>query len=357
MFTETDLRTNPVLVKAFTGLPSDAFFDLLDRIEAEWPDYDRERKQRDDRQRAVGGGRPYGQSLCIRLALVLTYLRLHVSQQVTALLFGASQSDVSRELRRLLPLIERVTPSADLWHALEPDLTLEELEELEMLGDGRLLIDATEQPVERSQDPAERKAHYSGKQKCFTLKTQLVTDDAHHIIAISTSVPGSMHDKKLADEVATTARLPEGTELIGDSGYQGLGKEVSYEAPDLDTIAPIGAEDATTNDASEGTAADPIANSGGPPELSLEVSPEISVTTPTKKPKGKALSPRAREVNGRIARIRMGVEHCIGWLKNWGILRQRFRCDHAIYTSVMNVICGLVNEQTLRWQEAQACFE
>jgi DDE superfamily endonuclease len=49
--------------------------------------------------------------------------------------------------------------------------------------------------------------YYFGKKKAFTLKTQMVTDGAHHIVLISTSVPGAMHDKKLSDEVQTLERL------------------------------------------------------------------------------------------------------------------------------------------------------
>ena len=42
--------------------------------------------------------------------MVLTYLRLHILQEVVAKLFGANQGDVSRELRRLLPLLKDVLP-------------------------------------------------------------------------------------------------------------------------------------------------------------------------------------------------------------------------------------------------------
>lgn len=65
-------------------------------------------------------------------------------------------------------------------------------------------------PLIRPQDNEERKAHYSGKKKAFTLKTQVVTDGEHHIKAISEAVPGATHDKKLSDEVKTVERLPDG---------------------------------------------------------------------------------------------------------------------------------------------------
>ena len=98
MITEKHLRDNPALIKAFTGLPEDVFWQLISDLEAKMPEYERQRHERSDRQRAVGAGRPYDQPLVIRLALVLTYMRLHIPQETVALLYGATQSDVSREL-------------------------------------------------------------------------------------------------------------------------------------------------------------------------------------------------------------------------------------------------------------------
>jgi hypothetical protein len=82
--------------------------------------------------------------------------------------------------------------------------------------------------------------------------------------------------------------------------------------------------------------------------------PRLTVQTPTKKPKGGELSDEQRAFNRALGAIRVRIEHCIGWAKNWAILATRFRCGHAIYTSIMRTICGLVNLQTARWQAAKA---
>jgi len=63
--------------------------------------------------------------------------------------------------------------------------------------------------------------------KSFTLKTPLVTDGAHPIIAISAAVPGKTHDKKLSDQLQTVKRLPDGCEAEADKGSQGLAEQVS----------------------------------------------------------------------------------------------------------------------------------
>ena len=173
----------------------------------------------------------------------------------------------------------------------------------EQLTDGRALVDATEQRVSRPSDNETRKQYSSGKNKTFTLKTQLVPDGDHHIVAISTAVPGVMHDKKLSDEVRTLERLPEGCEVDADKGYQCLAEQVS-----LVTVRNL--------------------------ETGVE---------------------QQEAFNQQLAAIRVRVEHCIGWAKNWAILAIRFRCAHSIYTSVMQTTCGLVNKQTQRWQAARIC--
>jgi hypothetical protein len=49
-----------------------------------------------------------------------------------------------------------------------------------------------------------------------------------------------------------------------------------------------------------------------------------------------------KELRYILAAIRVRVEHCIGWIKNWAILATRFRCAHSIYGTIMQTICGLV---------------
>jgi len=136
-------------------------------MEEELPEYERQRHERAERERAIGGGRHYEQSLVIRVAGVLTYLRLHTPQETVALMYGARQSDISRDLRRLLPLIRQVLPSPELWQEIEEasQLTEADVLHLEQLSDGKVIVDATEQVVYRASDNEVRKQYYSGKKK------------------------------------------------------------------------------------------------------------------------------------------------------------------------------------------------
>ena len=326
MFTVQSLHDYPSLVKAFMGLPADVFWHLIETLQAHQPDDEQRRLERDDRQRAVGGGRDFDQPLVIRVSLVLTYLRLHVPQAVVAALFGATQSDVSRELRRLLPALRAALPCPAGWQVDTTDEPVAEAERLtaDRLADGRVLVDATEQRVSRPGDNDTRRRYYSGKKKAFTLKTQFVTDGEHHIVAISEAVPGAEHDKKLSDEVQTLAHLPDGCEVNADKGYQGLAAQVTL----------VSVRDAETGD--------------------VQSVPRLTVQTPVKKPKGQPLTEEQQMFNRALNAVRVRVEHCIGWVKNWALIATRFRCAHTIYTAVMHTVCGLVNAQTRRWQAAKS---
>jgi len=300
MFTEQSLRDHPSLVKAFMGITAEQFWELIEQISIQFPSYLQQCRERPDRQRAIGGGRTYDLSLAIRAALVLTYMRLHIPQTTVAALFGATQSDLSRDLRRLLPLIQHCLPCPVVWEIVveQQSVPSDSCLSLDQIADGRVLIDATEQRVSRPHDRTQHKAYYSGKKRAFTLKTQVVGDGEHYIDAISIAVPGAEHDKSLSDRLQTLSRLPDGCEADADKGYQGLAAQVEL----------VSMSDPTTG--------------------RTELVPRLKVQTPFKKPKGQELTDEQKSFNRLLATIRIRIEHCIGWIKNWAILANRFRCDH-----------------------------
>jgi len=175
IITEETLREDPIWIPLLMGLPADSFWQLIEAVEKAYPSYEQHRHERPDRKRGVGGGRKCDLPLVIRVALVLTYLRLHVIQALVAKFFGASQTDVSRDLRRLLPLLKQELPCPEVWDLVQAEQSLTEEQRLTLaaLADGQVLIDATEQQVYRSEDSATRKAHFSGKKRCLPSKLNL----------------------------------------------------------------------------------------------------------------------------------------------------------------------------------------
>jgi hypothetical protein len=326
MFTEQSLRDHPSLVKAFMGIAAEQFWEMVQQMTDMFAEHLQQQRQRTARRRAVGGGRSYDLSLALHTTLVLTYLRLHIPQATVAALFGATQSDVSRELRRLLPLIQHVLACPHLWDVQDTPAPppVEQHLQLADLAEGRVLVDATEQRVSRPEQSSAQIVYYSGKKKGFTLKTQVVADGAHYVHAISIAVPSAQHDKALSDLLQTLAHLPDGCEADADKGYQELAAQVEYVSVcDLATGA-------------------------------TEMRARLLVKTPFKKPKGQELSDEHKAFNQALGSIRIRIEHCIGWAKNWAILANRFRCAHTIYISIVRTIFGFVNVQTQHWQAAKA---
>src|SRR5262245_30676177 len=70
--------------------------------------------------------------------------------------------------------------------------------------------------------------------------------------------------------------------------------------------------------------------------------------------KGGELSDEQPAFNRALGAIRVRIEDCIGWAKNWAILAIRLRYDHTVPKPIPRTICGLVNVQTARWQAAKA---
>ena len=161
MFTEQSLRDHPSLVKAFRGIEAEQFWELIEHMSEQVASDTQHHRQRGVSQGAVGGGRSPDLSLSIRSALLLTSLRLHLRQATLAALFvGATQSDVWRDLRRLLPLMEQQLRCPIVWQEVAADQAVPQTTplRLEDLAAGGVLVEATEQPVARPKENTTQKA-------------------------------------------------------------------------------------------------------------------------------------------------------------------------------------------------------
>ena len=115
MVTENSLRQHPAVIRAFRGLPAATCWELIEKITEHLPAYETQGLERADRQRRGGGGRDCAQPRVIRVALVLPSLRVPIAQEAGAQLYGATQAEVSREWRRLLPVIQHAVPCPAVW--------------------------------------------------------------------------------------------------------------------------------------------------------------------------------------------------------------------------------------------------
>ena len=119
-------------------------------------------------------------------------------------------------------------------------------------------------------------------------------DEACHICFLSATYEGKMHDKSLADLEGYT--FPPGSCLYQDMGFQGF------------------------------------------------VLAGVTIIQPQKKPRGGELTPLEKAANRAISSIRIRIEHAIGGVKRYRMVKDKIRLlKDRIRDTVMETCCGLHN--------------
>lgn len=291
------LSKRPNKFYRFTGVTLDVFQKLVQEVEPLWQEAERQRLFRPDRGRASGAGGKY--KLCDfrdKLLVILMYYRLYLTYEILQEFFNVHYSNLNRLVNRLEPLLAtRIKPRIP--KGLKKRIgTWEEFCEIYPdLVD--VVIDATEQRLQRPKGRKRQKKYYSGKSKKHAMKTQVVVSRTGKIISISQSVPASIHDYTLLKKSNIMEHLPEETEKHLDLGYLGIKNDF----------------------------------------------PDHICVLPQRKPRKNALTVREERENRRKARTRIIVEHTIAKLKKFQILSQTYRNIRAYYNHKVQIISGLIN--------------
>ena len=82
-----------------------------------------------------------------------------------------------------------------------------------------LIVDVTEQPINR---PKNRQRKFTAVKKRHTLKTEILINEKGKIISASRPHQGKRHDMSIRRR---SDKLPQKSEVLGDSAYQGLQHE------------------------------------------------------------------------------------------------------------------------------------
>ena len=148
------------LLRALTGLNRQAFEALLETFSFLYA----QSRQQQPRQRAVGGGR---QARLLtsqeKLFYILFYFKCYPTFDLAGIIFDLHRSQAHEWMHRLQSILEqtlgeklvlpaRKLDSLDAFFARFPEVK-------------RVMIDGTERPIARPQDPAAQQANYSGKKK------------------------------------------------------------------------------------------------------------------------------------------------------------------------------------------------
>ena len=166
--------------------------------------------------------------------------------------------------------------------------------------------DGGERPIYRPSDKTDRELEYSGKKKRHTLKNVLVVDEFGSIRFLSETSEGRVHDKRIADEAKDT--LPKASLRYQDAGFQGF---------DLHGVL---------------------------------------VMQPKKKPRHRTLTLQEKADNRRISSVRVRIEHVIGDLKRYRIIREVIRSGCSEFRDKVMETCFGLHNFRIRLKRKE-CFE
>ena len=274
------LLKHPELFQYVIGINFNQFNKLLPKFIAALRKAEVRKAYTKKRVREIGGGR---KSKLIndyqKLFFILFYYKTYPTFRFAQVVYSLDKRNIQLWVKFLAPVLfstlgyelslkqRRKISRWDLW--------LEEYPEL-----SEFIVDATERAIQRPKDNLVQEMYYSGKKKHHSVKNQILVSPAtKRILAVSDTVPGTVHDKKLFEATRMLPYLPENALGMGDLGYLG------------------------TDD----------------------LNPYLKMIIPKKKPPGKELTDGDKVNNKAISQIRVRVEHPFSYLKHFNILSQKFR--------------------------------
>lgn len=289
---------------AMTGLRIKEFQRLVEETKEDWNGLKRARTlPREYLKRRPGAGRKETFTSCEeQLFIVLFWMRSYPTFLMLEMLFGGDEVTHWRIVHRVTPLmsVRRLSVSQPGRRRIR---NMEELKEAFPdihAAIEEMLVDGTEQRIQRPKNKRKNKKYRSGKKKAHTVKTQVVVDaKSKRILHVSKTVEGKKHDFRLFKETVCPTANDGGHALLADSGYQGL----TDQFPNLSSAR--------------------VAKKrfrGDPP-----------------------LTKAQRRANRLLSKVRIFVEHAIGRCKQYKVLDHVFRHDLSHYNPIFRAVASITN--------------
>jgi DDE superfamily endonuclease/Helix-turn-helix of DDE superfamily endonuclease len=232
-----------------------------------------------------------------KLLCILTYVKQNPIQELQGQLFGMSQSNAKKWIHLLHPVLNQALADQELLPARMADALTAMLATQPAEDSSTVPLVGTRGLNARSsaqKDPEEQQEYDRGKKKCHTLKNLLVITETCHRCFLSHTSEGKASDKSLAELARYT--FPPGRCLYQEKGFQGFCLH------------------------------------------------DVTIVQPKKKPPGGELTPPEKSINRRIASIRIRIEHAIGGVKRYGIVKDKIRLlKDEVRDTVMETCGGLHN--------------
>lgn len=291
------LSKHPELFPSVIGITYSQFRSLLYRFSFALRNAEQARMAGRKRTRAPGAGRkPLFRSDADKLFFILFYYKVYPTFRLAQAVFGLDKRNIFTWKTFLEPVLftslkrQLILPTrrVNTMHGL-----------LEVCpGLSSCIVDATERPIRRPKDPTDQTHFYSGKKKRHTVKNQIIVHPStRKILAVSQTVEGKRHDKKLMEDDMILSFAPLKATVLGDSGYQGAG----------------------------------------------DIAPWARFVTPIKKQPGKSHTRGEEATNRALSSVRVRVEHAFSYLKHFNILSHVFRGDIQRANQPFQTIACLYN--------------
>jgi hypothetical protein len=210
------------LLRALTGLNRHAFDALLPSFEQVYRASRRAAKPQ--RQRAMGGGRKARlNSIEAKLFYILFYFKCYPTFDLAGILFDLDRSQTHAWMHGLQPVLEAALGEK----MVLPERKLRSIEAFMEAFPGveRVMIDGTEHPIQRPQDPDQQTLNYSGKKRRHTRKHLAAVDQSKRVLVLSKAREGKLHDKRFETEEEIAFHIPDAIPIEVDLGFQGLASE------------------------------------------------------------------------------------------------------------------------------------
>jgi hypothetical protein len=289
------LSRRPQAFRSLTGLGIEEFNALYEEIAEKINAYAESRLNQRERERGIGAGGQYQHDARNRLLMAMIWLRIYPTYDVLGFLFDLDKSNIGRNLQGILAVLQPELGDQIQW----PDKSQRKrkLDKfMQDFPDVVAIVDATEQPIQRPKDAETQKTYYSGKKKRHTLKTQIVVAPDGELMAVSQTVPGSQHDKKLYEESGVGDKLNDDESMMGDSGFQGIQRQ-------------------------------------------------HRAVLPHKKPKGGELTQEQKDYNHRVSQVRVVVENTIAQIKIFRVAAEVYRHAREGYNAIFCIVAVLINRR------------
>jgi len=239
MITYQKLFNNPGKLLRLTGLNTVQFSLLAQRLKPLWNNFEYKRLFRNNRKRAIGGGRKYRlETIEDKLVLILLWYRTYAIFELLGLIFNLDATNIGRLIRKLIPLVEVAADSNLKFFLKNINKGRKKIRTWEEFARAypdliEIIIDTTEQKRRRPTNKKKQKNFYSGKKHQHSFKTQIVVSRLGRILNVSKSYQGRIHDKTILIKEKTMDHIPKDIKKMVDRGYQKIDKEYPFHCIDI----------------------------------------------------------------------------------------------------------------------------